>query len=235
MLVFAHRGESALHPENSKTAIAHCNDSQLDGLEVDIFETQSDFIIFHDRWLTRLLSIDKHVSQLSTYDLNSICGNDGNTIPNLEWLIQYCAPFNFTLNLEIKGLNDVSLFAKTLVSLCEQYGMDMRRLILSSFNHHYLAQLYQHLPDLRLGLLLTANPMNISSFLNDFPIYSVHLDMDCIDESIIKDIHKTNSKVFVFTVDHADEINWLFQQGVDGIFANNPRQAFNIIKQFALG
>ncbi|QTH62688.1 hypothetical protein J1N51_07815 [Psychrosphaera ytuae] len=235
MLIFAHRGESALHPENSKVALSHCNDEGMDGLEIDLFETESDFVVFHDRWLTRLLNIDKKVSDLTEYDLDAIKGNDGESIPNLAWLIEYCAPYKFTLNIEIKGLKSVTRFEQALMSLCEKFSFDRRRLLISSFNHRYLQTISKHLPDLKLGLLLAINPIDISTLLNDFPIYSVHLDMDCIDESIINDIHEQNKKVFVFTVDHADEISWLFRAGVDGIFANHPRQAHNIVNQLKLG
>lgn len=234
MLIFAHRGESALHPENSQTAIEHCNDDKMDGLEIDLFETTSDFVVFHDRWLTRLLNIDKHVSELTSYDLTAISGNDGLPIPSLEWLISYCAPFKFTLNIEIKGLNSVTKFESTLTRLCQKYQFDTERIIISSFNHQYLKHISKHLPDIKIGLLLAINPIDIKRLLNDFPVYSVHLDMDCIEPSIIKQIHNENKKVYVFTVDHADEIEWLFKQGVDGIFANHPRQAFNIVKQLSV-
>ena len=234
MLIFAHRGESALHPENTQTAISHCNDEGMHGLEIDLFETPNDFVIFHDRWLTRLLNIDKHVTSLSEYDLDVIKGNDGLSIPNLEWLIRYCAPFKFILNIELKGLKSVTKFESELSRLCKKYDFDMNRIIVSSFNHQYLKQLSTLLPSLKLGLLLAINPIDINSLLNDFPIYSVHLDMDCIEPSIINRIHQENKKVFVFTIDHADEIEWLLNNGVDGIFANHPRQAFNIVQQLTL-
>lgn len=231
MIVFAHRGESAIHPENSQVAIRHCNDQMMDGIEVDVFETENDFVIFHDRWLTRLLNIDKHVTQLTDYDLATIKGNDGEPLPTLAWLIEYCAQFNFTLNIEIKYLKSIHKFEKELSRLCTQHNFDRSRLLISSFNHHYLENIATHLPDLKLGLLLAVNPINIELLLKDFPLYSVHLDMDCLNEALIHKIQSFDLKVFVFTVDHTEEIEWLFNVGANGIFANHPRQAFNIIEQ----
>lgn len=234
MMVFAHRGESALHPENSRVAIRHCNDDMMHGVEIDIFETENDFVVFHDRWLTRLLNIDKHVTQLSDYDLQTIQGNDGEPLPTLSWLIEYCAQFEFVLNIEIKYLKSIKRFERELSRLCSEFNFDRSRLIISSFNHHYLKDISEHLPDLKLGLLLAVNPINIESLLNDFALYSVHLDMDCLNLKLVHAIQAQGLKVFVFTVDHAEEIKWLYNNGIDGLFANHPRQAFNIIEQLTM-
>ncbi len=234
MMVFAHRGESALHPENSRVAIRHCNDDMMHGVEIDVFETKNDFVVFHDRWLTRLLNIDKHVTQLSDYDLQTIQGNDGEPLPTLSWLIEYCSQFEFVLNIEIKYLKSIKRFEQELSRLCREFNFDRSRLIISSFNHHYLKDISEHLPDLKLGLLLAVNPINIESLLKDFALYSVHLDMDCLNLKLVHAIQAQGLKVFVFTVDHAEEIKWLYDNGIDGLFANHPRQAFNIIEQLTM-
>ncbi len=238
MLVFAHRGESALFPENSRTAIRHCNDSKMDGLEIDLFETgdlasgdesMGDFVVVHDRWLTRLFNIDLHVTRLSPEDLASIKGNDNEPLPTLAWLIEYCAPFNFTLNIEIKYLKSIRRFEEQLAKLCTQFNFDRTRLIISSFNHHYLKDVAIQMPDLKLGLLLAVNPLNVQNLISDFPLYSVHLDMDCLNEQLINTIKSLGLKVFVFTIDHEDELNWLNTVGVDGVFSNNPRKSYDYI------
>jgi glycerophosphoryl diester phosphodiesterase len=229
--IFAHRGDSALHPENSRAAIRHCNDEQMHGLEIDIFETESDFVVFHDRWLTRLLNIERHVTSLSDYDLSVIKGNDNEPLPTLAWLIEYCAPFNFTLNIEIKYLKSLTSFENELMQLCEKFNFDQKRLIISSFNHHYLNRISRELPHIKLGLLLAINPLDIKTLVAPFSLYSVHLDMDCLTEELIEQIHKLGLKVFVFTVDHTAEMDWLLAKNVDGIFSNHPRQAFNFVEQ----
>ncbi len=234
MKIFAHRGESALHPENSRTAIRQCNDEQMDGLEIDIFETDNDFVVFHDRWLTRLLNIDRHVTSLTEYDLSVIKGNDNEPLPNLEWLIAHCAQFSFTLNIEIKYLKSLTRFEKVLVELCERFDFSLDRLIISSFNHHYLKRIGKELPAIKLGLLLAINPIDIKSLTSQLKLFSVHLDMDCLTAELIKEIKTLGLEVYVFTVDHFEEVNWLYNQGVNGIFANNPRQAFNQVKQLML-
>ena len=51
MLLFAHRGASALAPENTLAAIKLAIEHKADGIEFDVFQHNNEFIVIHDRWL----------------------------------------------------------------------------------------------------------------------------------------------------------------------------------------
>ena len=53
MKVFAHRGASGLHPENTRSAIIAALEIGVDGIEVDLQSTLDDFAVIHDTWLDR--------------------------------------------------------------------------------------------------------------------------------------------------------------------------------------
>lgn len=231
MKVFAHRGISALHPENSQTALSHCNNAKMHGVEVDIFQVESEFYIVHDRWLTRTFNIDKKITELSTKEASKLLGRDGKPIPTLTWLIKEFAGKNLELNLELKQVRDIDLFIEQLFQLCIESNFPIELIIISSFNHQYLKAISEQQPEVKIGLLMANYPIDIGSTFHHFPIYSVHLDMDCISSELIQSIKQLGFPVYVFTVDQHSEIEWLHNNKVDGIFANNPENAYEIINK----
>ena len=230
MKIFAHRGMSAHFPENSQTAIKQCAPEFMTGIEIDLFQAGDNFIVIHDRWLTRLFGLNIQTTDLTQDELNSIKGADGNPIPTLQWLISTVAEKALTLNIELKKITNVDLFFSQLKQVCDEVNFQMENLLISSFNHVYLKKLHTLDSSLKLGLLLTNRPVNIKKYLIDFPIFSIHLDMDCMSESFIKEVKSLGTEVYIFTVDQPAEIKWCYQHNVDGIFANDPQHAFNMVK-----
>ena len=229
MKIYAHRGESALFPENSRTAIKNCDDSQMHGVEIDLYQAGDEFVVFHDRWLTRILGIQKRVVDLTAENLTQIAGRDGQPLPNLKWIIQTFAQSKLEINLELKFITNISQFVQTLKALCANYEFPISRLFISSFNHSYLAQINVLWPEIKLSMLMATLPISIKEQLPKFELYSINFDMNCISAELIKSCQQLGYQVMVYTVDHEIEIEWLFNLGVDAIFSNDPRQANKII------
>jgi len=229
MKVFAHRGMSALFPENSRSAINACDGQLFAGIEVDVFQVENEFFILHDRWLVRLFGIDKHIDDLSAEEVRNLRCKDGQLVPTLEWIIQRLVNNQLELNLELKKITNIDFFLARLTLLCNQYNVDLDRILLSSFNHPYLQAIAQKQPELRLGMLLSAHPINIDNLCNEFPLYSVNIDISCLSAELIAQIHRNGLKAYVFTVDHQKDIQWLKACNADAIFANDPNQAFKFV------
>ena len=232
MKIFAHRGISAIFPENSRSAINACVGQPFAGLEVDVFQVENEFFILHDHWLVRLFGIVKHINDLTTQEVRQLTCKDGQPVPTLDWLIQRLSNNELELNLELKKINNLDFFMAHLLRLCDKYAVNPNRLLISSFNHPYLLDIANKQPELRLGMLISAHPINITCLLNDFPLYSVHVDISCVTAELILQIHQNNLKAFVFTVDHQMDINWLKACNVDAIFANDPNQAYKFVNYY---
>jgi len=233
MKVFAHRGESALYPENSRSAIASCDSSGMAGVEIDLYQIENEFIVFHDRWLTRVLGIQKRTVDLTRSELNRLLGRDAQPIPTLEWVFETHKTSGLIINLELKEIHDIDWFLTCLKALCSRFQFKLENLLLSSFNHQYLVTIYHQAPEFKIGMILASHPIDAQTSLPPFPIYSVHLDMCCLSRTLISDYKRLGLEVYVFTVDQELEINWLLQANADGIFANAPREASRLINKLA--
>lgn len=229
MKVFAHRGISALYQENSQTAISACKGEGFYGVEVDLFQAEQDFFLMHDPWLSRIFGINKKVSEVTEDELAELICPDGKAIPNLEWLISELAGQPLVLNIELKELKDLDLFIERLSTLMAKYNFNPDNLLISSFNHPYLQCINKQRPGWQLGLLLAHHPLDVTPYLTIMPLHSIHLSIDAISPELIQAAKQNSVQVYVFTVDQVIDIEFLYRNKVDGIFANHPTQAYKMI------
>lgn len=231
MKVFAHRGISALYQENSQTAITACKGEAFFGVEVDLFQAEHDFYLMHDAWLSRVFGINKKVTEIADDELTGLICQDGNPIPNLEWLIAELADESLMLNIELKEIKDIDLFIERLSKYIDKYQFNPSNILISSFNHPYLQYISRQRPLWQLGLLLAHHPLDIKPYLTLMPLYSLHLCIEAISTELIQAAQQTGIQVYVYTVDQVIDIEFLYQSKVDGIFANHPAQAHKIINK----
>ena len=67
-------------------------------------------------------------------------------------------------------------------------------------------------------------PIDDAIFAQSLGAYSVHLPIEFIDRKFVKDAHNRDLRVFVFTVDHPEDIKKMKELGVDGVFTNYPER-----------
>ncbi len=231
MKVFAHRGVSALFPENSQSALRACKDSNMNGVEIDLFQAGDDFFIVHDPWLSRLFGINKKITEMDEAQAATLLCQDGKLIPNLEWLIKEFTQQSLILNIELKTVKSIDTFIQQLSELIEKYQFSPERLLISSFDHRYLKRVSEQRPNWKLGLLIAHHPLDISPYFSMLSLYSLHLCIDAISAELLQAAQQYSVQVFVYTVDQKIDIEFLQQHKVDGIFANHPEQAYKIINK----
>ena len=72
MKVFAHRGASGDAPENTEAAIKLALSLPIHGVEIDVFAYEDEYVITHDRWLTRTTGLARKLSTLSRAELSTV-------------------------------------------------------------------------------------------------------------------------------------------------------------------
>lgn len=224
MLIFAHRGASAIEPENTLLSIQSAIDSNVYAIEIDIFEVDGKLVVIHDRWLERTTSGSGLLTGHSFDDLRQLDAGKGQQIPTLDEVLAII-PEHYLLNIELKGINDIQLVLQCIDQAVLKYNINTKQLLLSSFNHHQLYAIAQQRPDLAIGALTASLPLNYAAFATALNAYSVHISIDAINKDFVMDAHQRGLKVYVYTVDRLEDIYLLNSLGVDGIFANNPKQA----------
>ena len=225
MQIIAHRGASGDYPENTLLAIEQAIAQQADAVEIDVFAVEGELIVIHDHHLSRTTNGQGSIYQHSLAQLQQLDAGRGQRIPTLWQVLQLLAPTSLWLNIELKGDNTVVPLLQLLAKAERELAFSAQRIVVSSFNHHLLAALKQQRPTLKLGALTASLALDYAAFASQLGAYSVNCDVSFINQAMVEDAKARGLKVFVYTVDQADDIARLQSYGVDGIFSNYPARS----------
>ena len=228
MLILAHRGASAEAPENTLAALQRAIDCGADGIEIDVYFVDGEIFVFHDRYLERLTAHPGRLCDLSIQQIRTLKVFSQHPIPTLDEALA-CIQGRCLLNIELKGQVPIACLISVLERACNSYNFRPEQLIISSFNHHWLAAAKRALPWLRLGALSTGCMLDYARFASDLGAYSVHACVDFVEPALVTDAHQRGFPIYVYTVDEARDIQTLVDMGVDGIFTNHPQHARNVL------
>ncbi|RUO53641.1 glycerophosphodiester phosphodiesterase [Pseudidiomarina homiensis] len=228
MLVLAHRGASFEAPENTLTAFGRALDAGVDGIELDVYPLQDEWIVFHDRYLARLTAHPGRLQDLTLEQVRKLKVFGQQPVPTLTEALEFVAG-RCMVNIELKGADITRGLTRHLRHAVKHSNFDSEQIVVSSFNHHWLRQLKEDHPEQRIGALTTSCPLDYAAFASQLNAWSVHIDVDFVNPEFVQDAHHRGLRVFVFTVDEPEDMKDLHTMGVDGIFTNHPVAARNVI------
>lgn len=243
-LVVAHRGASAVAPENSLGALRRAVELGADGVEFDVQRCGTgELVVFHDRTLARCTGAlgalaETSLAQLRTLTLDVVdqrAGRPpgGEPIPTLEEWLAACPPGLF-LNLEAKV--DV-LAGAELAAECARLLRDTGRAdgaVLSSFHPAALVEALRGERGIARGALVEADApwkSRLSLHAVAGP-RSVHPEHSLVTPGRVRAWKRLGWDVVPWTVDVPDEARRCFEAGVDGIITNRPDLVRPVAEQF---
>lgn len=224
MKVIAHRGASGHEPENTLMAIKAALGMNVDAIEVDIHLVENELVVIHDRWLHKTTNGQGRVSEKPFEELRRLDAGKGQKVPVLWEVLQIVAG-QCDLNIELKSERTVAPLLKMLHKAIDELGFKQSQFLLSSFNHHLLKEIKSSDPAWKVGALTGSRPLNYAKFAKELDAFSIHIDVDFVDQIFVEDAHKRGLKVFVYTVDFEEDIADLHHMKVDGIFTNDPTRS----------
>jgi glycerophosphoryl diester phosphodiesterase len=104
MLIYAHRGASAIHPENTLRAFQHALAIGVDGIELDVHATADGIpVVIHDRDVGRTTDGAGYVGEIPLARLKTFDVGDGERVPTLAEVLELVGGA-VHLDVEIKGI-----------------------------------------------------------------------------------------------------------------------------------
>jgi glycerophosphoryl diester phosphodiesterase len=102
-LIYAHRGASAIHPENTLRAFQHALAIGVDGIELDVHATADGVpVVIHDRDVGRTTDGTGYVDQIPLVRLETLDAGAGERVPTLAEVLALVGE-GAHLDIEIKG------------------------------------------------------------------------------------------------------------------------------------
>jgi glycerophosphoryl diester phosphodiesterase len=239
--IIAHRGASAHAPENTLAAFQLALRQQADGIEMDTMLTaDGHIVVFHDRTVNRTTAGSGLVKEKSLAELRELDAGShfdiafrGEPIPILEEVFEMLGTQIF-INIELSNYySPFDALPEKVAALVRRFGMGPR-ILFSSFNPVALKRIQRLVPGAPLGLLALEGSRGALArgILGKIlvPYQALHPALADVNQKLVQRVHKENRRVFVFNVQHSEEIRQLIQLEVDGIFVDDPLLARRVLK-----
>ena len=204
--VFAHRGASGRHFENTMEAFIGALEEGADGIELDVqLSKDGVFFVIHDNELSRLAGIEKTVSEIDAADLQQlVIGKKffrkfgSLAIPTLASVISFASLHSMSLNVELK--ETISERPECLSTLLEQLSV-LDSVHVSSFDYSLLEMVKQLNPQLEVALLLRKSMLS-NRDLADYPAADAyHFHKRLMKNPYLSLWEQTDKKIRVYGVD----------------------------------
>lgn len=226
-ICIGHRGAAAYAPENTLASFAKAMELGVKHIELDVYRVESELLVFHDDRLERTTNGSGYLHHYSLSELRKLNAGQGQQIPTLQEVFELVDK-SAAINIELKGAHTAAPVAD-FIRRAISNGWRREQILVSSFNHRELKQLRMLDPDIMLGALMVALPVDDAAFATALGAYSVHLSQEFIDTRFIADAHARGLKVYVFTANHSEDIQRMIALGVDGIFSDFPDRVLSLL------
>lgn len=218
----AHRGGKSFGPENSLAAVEGALALGVDAVEIDLWALAGELWVAHDRRLGRTLTGTGRFDSLDAQALSQLQLANGEPLPRLQQVYDLTRG-RCLLNIEIKGPDTAPLLCQWLSDQLHQGGQPEDFLI-SSFDQVQLLYCMQRLPEVRRGVLVEGIPLHAAELCARLQAYCFNPSINFINRDLIRAVARAGLKSYVYTVNHADDWQWLLAMGVDGVFTDFPEQ-----------
>ncbi len=231
-VLFAHRGASVHAPENTMIAFKLAISQGAPAIELDVqLSADNKVVVFHDRTASRTTNGSGKIRQHTLNHLKSLHAGAafGSTfpdarVPTLEEVFNELDPYIY-LNIELKNISSPFDSLPGKVAKIIRKHQAKNRVLISSFNTIALTRMLRLLPSVPRGLLLHKPSrvdlcIFIPRLISDFQ--TINTSFACITENRVDSLHKLGKKVYTYTLNHPDDIQYALNCGVDGFFTDDP-------------
>lgn len=161
----------------------------------------------------------------------------GEPVPTLAEALAWTRESGLFVNVEIKDMlgGDDDGLVRAVVSLVRAAGLDGRVLV-SSFRRRSLELFRRLCPEVPVGLLLDEKAMAASTDdvvrnLADLGAAALHPSLKGLFAGRIAQVRRAGFAVNVYTVNRAEDMQWLAREGADGIITDFPALARAVLEE----
>ncbi|MEM9145444.1 MAG: glycerophosphodiester phosphodiesterase family protein [Pseudomonadota bacterium] len=230
--IIAHRGASAVAPENTLTAFEAAAAMGAEAVEFDVsLLGDGSAVIHHDGALGRT---SDGAGALVTLDRTALAGLDagawfdpgfaGTRIPLLKEALDRVSELGLAANLEIKlhGQDPRPLVRAVAQALTARPGLAARTVV-SSFDHSALTALREHVPGQALAALWAQPPENWRQLLADMGASALHMDWRALSHALLDEASEAAIPVRVYTCNDPVALAPFRRPGLDAVITDDPR------------
>ncbi len=231
VVIHAHRGSSALAPENTMAAILQAIDDQADFVEIDVQELQDgQIVVFHDSDFMRQAGVDLTIWNATTDDIADIdIGSwfdarfKDQRAPLLSDVLPACRG-KIKVNIELKYYGHEQQLEQRVIDLVESNAMQSE-IVVMSLKKAAVQKMKSLRPSWSVGLLSAVAVGDLSQVQADF----LAVGASIATSRLVDDAEKQGKSVLVWTVNDPPSISQMLSIGVDGIITDDPATVRDVL------
>ncbi len=248
-LVVAHRGYSAVAPENTAVAVERAIEAGADVVEIDV-QMSSDrrLVVMHDTTLSRTTNAPLRYPLRAPWNVADFTQAEMMALDAGSWFGLSVDPGNFSyrgepvpdlfsilmqlknragLLLEVKSPQLYPGIEAVIAEVLEQAGwvvdgVATQHLVVQSFDWDSMARYASLHPEVAIGLL--GNPPQDEAQWRAVSSYADYINPShsVVDESLLETVHSRGLGMIPYTVNEVARMGELIDMGVDGIITDQP-------------
>jgi glycerophosphoryl diester phosphodiesterase len=225
-MIIGHRGAMGYETENTIASIEKAVALGAPMIEIDVFQIASgELVVFHDNELDRLSNTSGPITSFTWETLQEVVLEGGHSIPLLQTVLDQLAG-RAALNIELKGPNTAAPVASLLKAYLSNGTWKEEDLLISSFDWNLLLETRDFLPEISIGVLTEAHPLEAIPTAKELSAVSINPYYKDLDATIVAQIHAAGFKVYTWTVNTPEDLKNVKKLGVDAVFTNFPDRSF---------
>jgi len=224
MLRIGHRGAKGYVAENTFKSIKKAIQLNVDGIEVDVFKCLSgQLVLSHDADLERMTGKSGAIENLTLEELDDYLINKEYKICTLNEILEKIKD-PLLINIELKGSDTATTTSEIINDFLVKGTWNIEDFIVSSFDWFKLEKFRFFEKDIPVGILVSKS-MSINKaikFAKKIDAQAIHPNYELLNEKTIRKIKNNGFKVYTWTVNDKDKIEYMKKLNVDGIISDFP-------------
>lgn len=225
MIKLAHRGYSALYPENTMEAFVKAYEKGFDGVETDVHMSKDgELVLIHDEKINRTSTGKGYVKDLTLEELRQYNFNykffGKHSIVTLRELLAFIKDKDFKVNIELK--TDVIHYEdieQKVYQLVKEYGVE-KQIYYSSFYLPSVLKMKEIDKDAYVGYLMENKYKKKYNELIENYVLAFHPRYNYLNKERMEQLKSQNIVVATWTVPSFKKYMRLKELGVDIIISN---------------
>lgn len=245
-LIIAHRGASALAPENTLAAFERAIEDGADGIEFDVRMAKDGVpVVFHDSTLQRMAQKKIRTSHFTSAELRTLDVGSwfnlkhpkkaqdkftGQTVPTLAQLFDFLEGYRGRIYVELKGKTEEMFALVEAVAEAIRRSNLLPHIVLKSFKLEAVAQANKIFPEVctaalfapKLTSLLLRKQNHLIERAQRCRADELSLHYSLATQKLVETAARENMPITIWTADHPVWVRRALEVGIHAIITNNP-------------
>jgi len=231
--VQAHRGASAIAPENTLAAFRAAAEAGAKWVELDVaLSADGTLVVIHDDSVDRTSSGTGSLGELTAAQIGALDAGAwfdprfaGERIPTLAETIAALGELGLSANVEIKQHKH----HKSLDQLVHAVQTDIAKrsaqteIMISSFDPEALNAMHALEPNLEMAMLWGRPPEDWADQLAAIPAATIHMHFKALSIGMLEETAKRGVKVRAWTCNDPVQLISFWEAGLTGVITDNPK------------